>query len=109
MQDLQIEMSKLRETLNLAITELKKRGMDKAEKEMDYRIGLQQEILKHRANGIAVTIISDLCRGDKRIAKLKMERDIADTLYETAREKIHSTKLEIKIIMGDMEATRKGV
>ena len=109
MQDLQKEMRELRNTLTLAITELKKRGREKAKAEMDYRVALQKEMLIQRDKGLPVTIISDICRGNETIAELKMKRDIAETLYETALQKIYQCKLEIGIIEREMEAERKGM
>ena len=40
-------------------------------------------MLRLRAEGVPVTIISDLCRGNEKIADLKLKRDIAETLYES--------------------------
>ena len=109
MQDLQKEMRELRNTLTLAITELKKRGREKAKAEMDYRVALQKKMLLERNKGTPVTIISDICRGDEGIAELKMQRDITETFYETALQKIYQCKLEIGIIEKEMEAERKGI
>lgn len=109
MQSLQIEMRELRDTLTLAITELKKRGREKARAEMEYRIALQKEILLQRDKGTPVTIINDICRGNEEIARLKFERDVAETLYDTAKEKVLATKLEIRIIEGELSAERRGL
>ena len=109
MQDLYIELSTLRTDLNKAITILKKRGQAKAIAERDYRVAVAKEILKLRDEGIAVTIINDLVRGNEDIAELKLNRDIAETLYESAMQYIYSNKLNIGIVERQMEATRKGV
>ncbi len=61
-----------------------------------------------RDSGVPVTIISDLCRGNEKIAELKMNRDIAETLYESNMQFIYSTKLNIDIVMKQIEAERKG-
>lgn len=108
MQDLIIEIQKLRSTLNLAVNKLRERGQGKAEAEKAYRIALATEILKHRDNKVPVTIIADICRGDERIAELKFKRDVAETLYKTAEEKINATKLEIRIVENQLNAIRKG-
>lgn len=109
MQDLIIEMEELRKTLNLAIEKLKERGIKRAEAENRYRTALAKKILLERDKGTPVTIISDVCRGDEEIANLKMERDIAETLYETALQKIYATKLEMGIVENQIEAEKKGV
>ncbi|MDR7856324.1 hypothetical protein [Tissierella sp.] len=108
MQDLQIELNKLRSDLNKAITIIKERGKNKAIAERDYRVALGKQILLLRAEGIPVTITSDLCRGNEKIAELKMNRDIAETLYESNMQFIYSTKLNIDIVMKQIEAERKG-
>lgn len=108
MQDLNMEMKGLRDKLNLAIKELKARGIKKSKAEADYRVGLAEKILKERDKGIAVTIINDICRGDKLIAKLKLERDISEVLYDSCREAIYATKLEMNIIRDFMKSEREG-
>jgi hypothetical protein len=50
-----------------------------------------------------VTIISDLCRGDPDVAKLRLERDIALTVYESAQEAINCYKLQIRILDSQIE------
>ena len=109
MQSLQVEMRELRDTLTLAITELKKHGRGKARAEMNYRVALQKKILLERDKGTPVTIINDICKGDKEIAKLKFQRDVAETFYDTAKEKVLATKLEIRIVEEEMQAMRKGI
>ena len=108
MQDLMIEMRDLRNTLSTAISELKRRGRDKAKAEQEYRVALAKEILIQRDAGMPVTIISDICRGKAEIAKLKFERDFAETLYETCLQKIYQCKIEMGIIEGQMKAERRG-
>ncbi|MBU5424993.1 hypothetical protein KQI41_01105 [Tissierella pigra] len=109
MQDLNIEMNKLRNELNLAIEFAKKRGQELAKAERDYRIALAKKILIERDNKVPVTIISDICRGDTEIAELKFNRDALEVLYKSAGERINATKLEIRIVEGQMESMRKGV
>ncbi|MEA4963987.1 hypothetical protein [Lutispora sp.] len=109
MQDLMIELTKQRKTLDRAISALVSRGQEKAEAERDYRVALAKEILNQRDAGMPVTIISDICRGKAEIAELKMKRDIADTMWETCLQKIYSCKINIGILEGLMEAERKGV
>lgn len=109
MQDLINELNLHRGNLNLAIKELKIRGQAKAEAERDYRVALAKEMLELRAEGIPVTIISDLCRGNEKIATLKMKRDIAETLYDSAMQAIYNYKLNIDIIQNQINATHKGL
>ena len=109
MQDLINELNLHRGNLNLAIKELKTRGQAKAEAERDYRVALAKEILELRTEGTPVTIINDLCRGNEKIATLKMKRDIAETLYDSAMQAIYNYKLNIDIIQNQINAIHKGV
>jgi hypothetical protein len=108
-QDLQIELKKYRDKLDKAITELKNRGQKKAQAEHDYRIALAKEILLQRSDGVPVTVISDICRGKEEIAKLKLERDVLETLYESCMQAIYATKINIDLIQKQIDAERKGV
>lgn len=108
MQDLIVQIKTLQEKLRETQEELKKIGIKRAKSEAEYRIALAEKILIERDKGMPVTIINDICRGDSKIAKLKMERDIADTLYESCLQAIYATKLEMNIINDMMAAERKG-
>lgn len=102
-QDLYTELQQNQHYLTVALNELKKRGSANAQAEHDYRIALAEKILEERDKGTPVTIISDVCRGDRKIAKAKFERDVARTLYETALEAINVYKLKIKVLENQVE------
>ena len=89
--------------LDTAIRQLGIRGRAYAQAEHDYRVAMRKKILEERANGTPVTIISDLCRGDPEVAKLRIERDIALTVYESAKEAIQTYKLQIRILDAQIE------
>jgi len=90
--------------LNKAVPEFKKRGIETARTEKDYRIALRSEFLRLKAEGEKVTIMSDLARGKEDIAELKMQRDIADTLYKSAQEAINIYKKNIDTLMAIYKA-----
>lgn len=108
MQSLQVELNNLRNDLNKAIAIIRERGKNKAIAERDYRVAVAKEILILRDKGIPVTIINDLVRGNGSIANLKLNRDIAETLYESNMQYIYSTKLNIDIVLKQLHAERKG-
>lgn len=89
--------------LDAAIKQLGIRGRAYAQAEHDYRVAMRKRILEERAGGTPVTIISDLCRGDPEVAKLRLERDIALTVYESAKEAIQTFKLQIRILDAQIE------
>jgi len=98
MSDLWSEITADIRLLERAIEELKPRGQMKATTERDYRMALAKKILEMRAEGTPATLIGDLSRGQEDIANLKMQRDIAETLYESALEAINVYKLKIRIL-----------
>lgn len=102
-QDLHAELKDSQHLLSEALTKLKERGKAFAKSERDYRIALQQEILRQRDNGIPVTIISDICRGQPDIAQLKFDRDVAESLYDSAKEAINVYKLQVRTIENQIE------
>ena len=81
-----------------ALKQLKKRGRAYALAEHDYKIALAKEMLSLRDAGEKVTIMRDLCYGTPSIAKLRLERDIAETMYKSALEAINVKKLKIRIM-----------
>ena len=102
-EDLIQEVGAKSALLDTAIRQLGIRGRAYAQAERDYRLAMRQKILEERANGTPVTIISDLCRGDPEVAKLRFERDIALTVYESAKEAIQTYKLQIRILDAQIE------
>ena len=90
------------------ITELKKRGRKMAETEADYRSALAQKILQLRAENFPVTIMNDVCRGDREVAKLRLVRDIALTEYEVAKEMLQVLKLQVRVLQAEIERDFQG-
>lgn len=96
--DLIVELGEKSALLDKAITQLGDRGRTHAQAEHDYRVAMAKKILEYRTEGFPVTIIPDLCRGDPQIARLRFERDVALTVYESAKEAINGYKLQIKVL-----------
>lgn len=103
MNDLVTEIGNKSRMLDVAITELKKRGQKYAEAEKAYRIALARRILDEREKGTPVTIISDICRGSTQIAGLRFERDCAEVVYKSAMEAINSMKLQIRLMDSQLD------
>lgn len=102
-QDLMNELSSKVSLLDSALKQLGVRGREYAQSEQDYRIALAQKILIERDKGTPVTIISDICRGDREIAKKKFERDCKETGYKAALEAINVYKIQIKTLESTIE------
>ena len=101
--DLINEIGQKSRMLDKAIKELGIRGRAFAQAEHDYRVELSKKVLLERDKGVPVTIISDVCRGDAHIAKLRFERDVAEVVYRSALEAINGYKLQIKILDAQVE------
>lgn len=97
-QDLYLEVEEKLAMLDEALRQSKKRGQEYAQTEHDYRVALAQQELIEREKGMPATLVSDIARGKQKIAKLKMQRDIAESMYRAALEAINVYKLQAKII-----------
>lgn len=84
--------------LDEAISQLRARGRAYAEKERDYKVALARHMLMLRDEGIPATILSDVCKGNPEIAKLRFERDCAEVVYKSAIEAIQAIKLQIRML-----------
>ena len=69
-----------------------------AQAEHDYRTALAIKLLEYRTAGEPATIMGDLCRGDKAIAKLKLERDIAKGIADACRQSIIATQASMSAL-----------
>ena len=102
MDDLiQILERKTRE-LEKSIKMLRQNGTEAAIAEREYKIALREEALKMRDAGEAVGMINLIIYGVPRVAELRFKRDVAQTIYDANREHINATKLEMRIIEGQI-------
>lgn len=83
--------------LSATISELETRGRDLALAEQEYKIILNQQILLLREQGHPVTLIDKMVYGLKPVAEKRLDRDIAETMYNVARERINGIKLKLRI------------
>lgn len=86
------------EMLETALKECKSRGRVAADAEQTYRVKLAEKILLLRENGLPATLISDVARGDKDVARLKFERDCAQVVYDNAKEAVNAYKKQIDVL-----------
>lgn len=62
---------------------------DFARKEETYRVALAKEIVRqHAEEGVAWTVAPDLARGDTTVARLRMERDVAEGVKEAMQQAV---------------------
>ena len=89
--------------LDAAVKQLSVRGKAYAQAERDYTVALAKKMMQEREKGTPVTIISDICKGDTEIARLRFERDCSEVVYKSALEAIQSIKLQIRILDAQIE------
>lgn len=75
--------------------ELKKLSVLMAESKRVYAIALNKEILKLRTQGVPVTIMLQIAKGDEVVAQKRFEKDIAESSYFCCRDGIENLKAEI--------------
>ena len=91
------------EMLEVALKESGKRGKAAAESERAYRVALAAKILELREKSFPATLIPDLARGDKEVAKLKFERDCAEVVYENAQEALLVYRKQIEVLRDQID------
>lgn len=96
--DLLQELEMVNDQLSEAIKIMARYGREKAEAEKNYKIALRQEALKLRSGEMAVTLIDKVVYGVPEVADKRFKRDVADAMYETAKENINVLKLKRKIL-----------
>ena len=78
-------------------------GIKRAQAEQAYQTVLSQEVLKERDKGTAIGVISLTVKGKAEVAEKRLERDIAETMYNVSQEKINLTKLQMRLLEGQAQ------
>lgn len=97
------QLNDLQLNLNDTISLMSIQGKDLSEAEMKYKIALREEALLMKDQGESATFINLTIHGVERVAKLRQERDFAQSRYEVSKEKIMSLKLNIRVLEGIIE------
>lgn len=96
--DLQYEIGKKLEELDISVKSLRTTGSNYAKSYSNYRIALAQELVRLKDEGVAVTIAYDIARGKPEIARMKFAEIRDEAIYKANLESINATKLHIKIL-----------
>lgn len=108
-QDIWTDIQQRLDLLDMAVKELGKRGRTYAESESAYRTALATEVLRLREEkGHPVTLVPDLARGNKEVARLKVERDCAEALMKAAIEAINVNKIRIRVLEAQLDREYRG-
>ena len=104
---LEKELMEKNKWLFLKLTEQKDLIQKSSQAEHDYRIALSSKILELRVEGYPVTIMPDLSRGDRAIAKLKLDRDIARGISDACKQSIKAIQTSISSIQSLVSTRRE--
>ena len=96
--DLYNTLNKKLEELTTSVKSLRITATEYAEAYRNYRILLAKKLTQLKADGMAITLASDIARGDEEIANAKMVEIKKEAIYKANMESINAIKLEIKII-----------
>lgn len=93
------------ESLNFCIvalgkgnTQLKTLGLKKAQAEKAYRVKKTEEIMKLKAEKYPATLIMELVKGNEEVAELRLQRDVAESAYNSCLNAIDNVRLEIEVL-----------
>lgn len=84
--------------LTLRNAELERLGSIKDRLEDIYRCKLRKELLRLSLNKTKISIIDDIAIGDKKIARLRLNRDLAKNSFYSMKNSIENIKLEIEVL-----------
>lgn len=71
-------------------------GREKAEKERDYRSALAQEILKLKTEGMPVSIINEVAKGN--VSERLFQRDLAEARFKAGIEAADAIKVQVSAL-----------
>lgn len=101
--DLYQEIEQKRRELNASVRMLRKTGTELAEAERAYKVKLREHVLRLKADGMAVGLISLTIYGIKEVADLRFERDRAQYIYDANKDAVNSTKLQLRLLDNQLQ------
>ena len=88
---------KLRQ-LDVCIRQLRQTGSEFAEAEREYQISKRDTCLRLKAEGMAVGMISMVCKGEPTVASKLYDRLAKEAIYKANQEAVMSLKLQIRVL-----------
>lgn len=71
--------------------------------EHDYKVEISKEVMILKDSGQSATLINLVVYGRPNVAKLRLQRDLANVMYTSCQEQINSQKLMIRILENQIE------
>ncbi len=87
--------------LRKAVDDIHAAAKKKAETERDYRVKLAREIMTLREQGLQVSVINDVARGN--CADSKYNRDLAEVTYRATLEAIESQRAQLSALQSALK------
>ena len=96
--DLYTTLNSLLEQLQTSVKSLRTTATEYAEAYKNYRVLLAKELVRLKDSGMAITLASEVARGNEEIANAKMMEIKKEAIYKANMESINAIKLQIKIV-----------
>lgn len=96
--DLYETLNNLLEQLQTSVKSLRITATEYAEAYKNYRVLLAKELVRLKDSGMAITLASDVARGNEDIASAKMQEIKKEAIYKANVESINAIKLQIKVV-----------
>ena len=106
--DLFQKMEELEASIRQALADMRKYGLQYIQANYKYRRALSVEMLKHKADGMPVSILRDVCIGLPDVSKLKLEKDLLEVEYRSAIEAINAYKLDKRQVGEQIDREYRG-
>lgn len=78
-------------------------GAKYAQAEHDYKVEVSKEVMKLKDKQTPSTLINLIIYGQPSVARIRLERDLAEVMYESSKEKINALKLYIRVIENQLQ------
>lgn len=87
-------------------TELKTLAIKRAQTEKAYRTRKTQEIIRLKNEKYPATLIMEIVKGNKEVAELRLQRDVAESDYYCCVNSISNLRIEIEAIKSKLNYIR---
>ncbi|MCR3759182.1 hypothetical protein KYB31_09290 [Clostridium felsineum] len=91
--------------LDKGVDYITQKAKEFASAEKEYRIALSKEIAKLKSEGMSVTLIPDVARGN--VAELKFQRDLAEQTYKASRDMLQALSNELSAMQSILKVQTK--
>lgn len=101
--DLYNEIQQKIKQLDTSVKLLRTNGTNFAQAEHDYKMKIAEVVFKMKDDGTPATLINLVVYGDKEVARLRLDRDIKQVIYDANKESIQSIKLQLRLIQAQAD------